>query len=128
MSLVVITSHCYADNSKIEVRGSIDDGETTLQDTGLIVKYFTSGARQQQTVTLTGSAFTNIAIPASSDAVLIDIGTNTGLKLKGVTGDTGISLDSACPILLPISADDASTTFGILNLTSTSKQVKVYFF
>ena len=117
----------YAENSKIEIRGSIDDSESTLQDSGLITKYFTTGARQSQSVSLTGNSFTNIVIPTGAKAILIDVVSSDGIKIKGVTGDTGISLDSTVPVMLGISSD-GSATLGFQNMQSTAETVRVYFF
>lgn len=120
----------YADNSKIEVRGSVNDGTTTKQDSGLITKYFTTGVRQQQSVTCTASSFTGITVPTGDGTkvkgIMIDMGTARGLQLKGVTADIGISLDSTFPTLIPFSGDN--NTIGITNNTAVSQSVTVYFF
>lgn len=126
IALLLLASPAYADNSKIEVRGSIDDGTSTLQDTGLITKYFTSGARQSNAVTLTANAFTNIAVPQTADAVLIDVGSTRSLTLRAISSATGITLDSSCPVLLPLSSDNV--TFGLFNANSENKTIRVYFF
>jgi len=128
MASVLLSTYAYADNSKIELRGVVDDGNETVMSSGLITKYFTSGVRQQQTVSCTAGAFTSITVPSGAKAILIDVGTSTDLALKGVTGDTGISLDSTCPVLLPISDDPATTTLGLLNRSGSAKTAKVYFF
>ena len=125
--MLLIASNCLAaDTATIEVRGKVSDGSSTVMDTGLITKTFTANARQQQTVNLTANAFTNIAVPNTADAVLIDIGTNRSLTLRAVTGATGISLDSACPIMFPVSADNV--TFGLFNANTSNVQVRVYWF
>jgi hypothetical protein len=126
--LGLFTTSSYAENSKIEVRGTIDDDSTNLIDSGNIVKYFSSGAIQRNVVSIDGLGFTNISIPRGAKAILIDIGSYTGLKLKGVTADTGISLDSTCPILLPLSDDPVTTTLGLRNDLASSASAKVYFF
>ena len=123
---IFLASTAYAENSKIEVRGSVDDGTNTYMSSGLITKYFASGARQQQAVTLTASAFTTISIPVGSRAILIDMLSADGLKLKGLTGDQGISIDATCPVLLPISSD-GTTTVGIQNLETSSQRINVFF-
>lgn len=123
----LLTVSAYADNSKVEIKATADDGQDVLQSTGLITKYFTSGTIQQQYVTLTASAFTNISIPSGAKAMLIDVISADGIKLKGVTGDTGISLDSTVPVLLPIT-QDGTATIGIQNLETASQRIKVYFF
>ena len=124
--LVATTYLAFAENSKIEVRGSIDDGTSTLQDSGIITKYFTTGARQSQLVTLTAGAFTAFTKPSAAEALLIDIGSVRSLRLKGVTGDVGISLDSNCPVLLPISDDNV--TIGILSNNASNTTVRLYWF
>lgn len=127
--LLLITTPAWAvDNSKVEVRGSVNDETSNVLDSGLITKYFTSGARQQQTISLDSVTYTNIAVPVGAKAVLIDVGTATGLQLKGVTGDVGISLDSTVPILIPISDDRTTTTLGIRNGNTTTRSVKVFWF
>ena len=115
------------DYSKIEVRGSVNDETSTVQDTGAITKYFASYNRQSSLVTLTASGFTNISIPTNSKAVLIDVISADGIKLKGVTGDTGISLDATCPVLLPLSTD-GTTTIGIQNMEASAQTIRVMFF
>lgn len=127
--LILVSTPAFAgDYSKIEIRGSVNDESTTNQDTGLITKFFSNGARQINKVSLDGSTFTNITVPSGAKAVIIDVGTYRHLKLKGVTGDTGISLDSNCPVVMPISSDRSTTTLGILNNASTSAEVKIYWF
>ena len=128
VSLLIITSRVYAaEKSKIELRGSVDDGTSTLQDTGPMVDYFTANARQNQLIQLPASSYTNIVVPLTADAVIIDVGTFTGLKLKGVTADTGISLDSSTPILLPLSRDN-TVTLGIQNLRDQNANCRVWWF
>lgn len=124
---LVLTFSAHADNSKIEVRGSVDDGTTTISDTGLITKYFGTGAQQQQTISLTASTFTNISVPSGAKAVLINVLSADGIKLKGITGDEGISLDSACPVLMPLSTD-GTVTLGIQNMETSAQTIKVYFY
>lgn len=126
VSLVVICSHCYAAvMSKTETRVSVNDGTTNVEDSGLVTKYFGTGAMQFQVVSLS-SGFNNISIPSGAKGVFIDISADTNMILKGVTADKGISLDSNCPVLFPISAD-GSTTFGITNLSGSTQQIKVFF-
>lgn len=123
------SSSSYAtDTTKIQVRANTNDGSSTVLDSGIISKVFTSGARQQQTISIDGASFSAFTVPSGAKAVLIDVGTSTGLRLKGVTGDNGISLDSTCPVLLPISDDVATATLGIRNDGPTGKPVKVYWF
>jgi len=125
---ILVTNSYATDYSKIEVRGQVTDETTTNLDSGNITKYFATGSRQMQTVSLTASAFNNLTVPSGAKAVLIDVGTSHSLKLKGVTGDTGVSLDTACPVLLPISDDPATTTLGILNSHGSAQSVKVFWF
>ncbi len=126
LSLVVINSHCYAAvMSKTETRVSVNDGTTNVEDSGLITKYFGNGATQLQVINL-ASGFNNISIPTGAKGVFIDISADTNMILKGVTADKGISLDSSCPVMFPISAD-GSTTFGINNLSSSTQPIKVFF-
>lgn len=126
LAILISTNAWATDYSKVEVRASITDETSNNTDSSMITKYFANGARQVQTVSCTASAFTNISVPSGAKAVLIDVGTSTDLALKGVTADTGISLDSTCPVLLPISDDPATTTLGILNRSGSAKTVKVF--
>lgn len=116
ISLLFTTSHCYsADTSKVEVRASVNDGTTDVEDSGLIVKTFSTGVRQQQTITLAANTNTSLSKPTAAKGVLIDVGSTRSLHLIGVAGDRGISLDSAIPIMLPLSSDGAFTTVSISN-------------
>ena len=129
LALLLVSNLAYADeNSKIEIRGQINDDTTNLLDTGTITKYFATGARQMQKLSIDTAVFSALTIPAGARAVLIDVGTSTGLKLKGVTADVGISMSSVVPVLIPISYDLALTTIGILNTSATSKEVKIFWF
>lgn len=127
MGLILCSTAYAEDRSKIEVRASANDEQTTLMDTGLIVKTFQSSIRQQNTLSCDANTNTSLTIPRGSKAVLIDVGTNRSLHLIGGAGDKGISLDSTCPILLPLSSD-GSTTIRISNDLSTSATIKAYFF
>ena len=128
IALLLFSTNVYAaDSSKIEVRGSVDDGSTTVLDSGVITKYFGSGTRQQQSVSLTASAFTTISVPTGTKGVLIDVLTADGIKLKGVTADTGISLDSTFPVLIPLSTD-GTATLGIQNMETAVQQIKLFWF
>lgn len=123
----LLSASAYAqDYGKVELRGSSDDGESTTLSTGLITKYFTSDVVQTQSITATASAFTAITVPSGTKAMILDVGSVRGLKLKGVTGDNGISLDSTCPVLIPISDDGA--TVGVQNLYATNATIRAYFF
>lgn len=127
LASIILTSSVFAtDYSKVEVRASVTDETSNNVDSSMITKYFANGARQAQTVSCTASSFTNLTVPSGAKAVLIDVGTSTDLALKGVTADTGISLDSTCPVLLPISDDPATTTLGLLNRSGSAKSVKVF--
>lgn len=129
--LILILFHTSAwatDTSKVEVRGQVNDGTTNLQDSGIISKSFTAGVRQSQAITASASAFTALTVPSGAKAILIDVGTVRGLKLKGVTGDVGISLDSTVPVLLPLSSDSANVTLGILNNYASDASIRVYYY
>lgn len=132
VSAVLVCSTAYAtEYSKVEVRGTINDEETNLQDTGLDVSYFTSRARQSEKVTLPSATFTAFTWPASADAAIVIFNranNPSGLKLKGVTGDTGISIDSAVPLVIGLSADGANVNFGILNEKPSSDSCRIFYF
>ena len=119
---------CFADNSKIELRGTIDDGDEVVSSSGLITKYFASGAVQQQTISLDSNSYTAFTVPSGAKAILIDVISSDGIVLKGVTGDVGISLDDTTPILIGISADSSNLTLGLQNRENNSNRVKVYWF
>lgn len=127
MSLVVITSQVYAaDTSKVEVRASVNDGTNDVENSGLIVKSFTTGARQQNTYSITTGVNT-ISVPSGSKGVLIDIpSASKNLHLIGRANDTGISLDSAMPLLLGISSDGAVVDIRISNDNATTRTVYAY--
>lgn len=129
LGLLMASSAWATEYSKVEVRASVNDEETTIQDTGLITKFFASGARQTQKVNLPAATFTALTWPASADAVVITFtSTNSpvGLKLKGVTGDTGISIDSTVPLVLGLSSDAANINLGILNEKASADSCRVY--
>lgn len=125
--MMLVAVPCFADNSKIEVRGTADDGEDVTSSSGLITKYFPSGNVQQNTVSLTASAFTAISVPSGAKAVLIDVMSTDGIKLKGLTGDQGISLDDSTPVLLGLSTD-GTVTMGFQNMEPSNQQIKLFWF
>lgn len=128
LAFLLISSVTYAaESSKVEVRATIDDGTSVLQDTGAITKYFTSGARQQQSVSLTASAYTTLSVPSGAKGIFVDVGSVDGIKLKGLTGDQGISLDSTIPVMLPLSTD-GTVTIGFQNMEASAQTIKVYWF
>ena len=119
--LLCATSYA-ADTSKVEVRASVTDGTSTVQDSGLVTKTFTTGIRQQQTISLSNGANT-ITVPNNTKGVMFDLtsGDGTGVRslhLKGVTGDRGISLDSVCPVILPLSYDSAGVVTNTIIISS----------
>ena len=77
------------DTSKVEVRASITDGSSTVEDSGLITKTFTTGVRQQQPVSLAASSFTALSKPSGAKGILIDWGTVSNVKLKGLSASIG---------------------------------------
>src|SRR3990167_4835693 len=97
--MLLVSSQVYAENSKIEVRGTVDDGENVISSSGLLTKYFPSGVVQQQYISLDGGVFTAITVPAGAKAVLIDMLSTAGVALQGVTGGVGLSLDKHAPVL-----------------------------
>lgn len=120
---------CFAENSKVEVRGTVDDGDEIVSSSGLITKYFASGAVQVQTISLdSNSAFTALTVPSGAKAVLIDVISSDGIALKGVSGDVGISLDDTTPILIGLSADASNLTLGLQNRENNSNRVRVFWF
>lgn len=125
LALLLITTPAFAE-SKIEVRGSIITSDETVLNTGLITKYFASGARQQNTITLSANTNTSVTIPTGAKAVIFDLGSTHDLHLIGRAGDRGISIDSDCPLVMSIS-NDGNTTILISN-DSTSQNIDAYWF
>ena len=125
--LMLVSVPCFAENSKIEVRGTVDDGDEIVSSSGLITKYFSSGTVQQQYVSLDSNSFTAITIPRGAKAILIDVISADGLVLKSITGDSGVSLDDTTPLVIPFSADSSTMTIGIQNTENNSNRIKVYF-
>jgi len=89
------------------------------------------GNGQRQTVSLTGSAFTALTVPSGAKAVMILLGTAVSLTLKGVTGDTGITIAPASApiadafICLPLGA---TPSIGIANGSASAQSVEVIWF
>ena len=114
-----------ADTSKVEMRGSITDtNDVTVEDSGLLTDTFTSGVRQQQTVTLTASTFVAITVPTGAKAVLISKLTGAA-TLKGVTGDTGIALGTNCPTLIPLGT---TPSLGITDTSTVTQTAQLFWF
>lgn len=112
-----------ADTSKVEVRASISDTSgVNVEDSGLITVTFDSGVRQQQTVTLTASTFSSITVPTGAKAVLIT-GLTGAARLKGVTGDTGITMAANCSILIPLGT---TPSLGILEASAADQTLQLY--
>ena len=125
--MAVTVSAGATDRSKIELRGSGNDEQTTLMDTGLIVKTFNSSVRQSNKVSLDASSTTSITVPTGAKVVLIDVGSYEGLHISGESGDKGISLDDTVPLLMPLSAD-GNTTIVISNDIGSSATIILYWF
>lgn len=86
----------------------------------------TNGTRQ--TVTLTASAFTALSPPTGAKAVVLILGTATGLTLKGVTGDTGVAL---VPASNPLGIDavlplGTTPSIGITSSNTSSQTIEVW--
>lgn len=126
--MILVSTQAFAENSKIEVRGTVDDGENVISSSGLLTKYFPSGVVQQQYLSLDSNVFTAITVPTGAKAVLIDMMSTDGVALKGVTGDVGISLDNHAPVLLPLSNDSTTMTMGILSREANGNRIKLYWF
>lgn len=76
-------------------------------------------------VSLTLSASTTVAVPSGSVAVWINLNSASGITLKGVAGDTGITIAptsnplTAFPVILPL----GTQTNLVFTSTSASNQV-----
>lgn len=116
---------CFAENSKVEVRGTVDDGDEVVSSSGLITKYFSTGVVQVQTLSIDGNTHTTITVPSGAKAVLIDVISSDGLQLKGVSTDRGISLDDTTPVLLPLSTD---STIVINSLEANGNRIRLFWF
>ncbi len=111
----------------------VEDATGVLLDRDLLPVKFAPGAGlagQLQSVTLTGSTFTALTVPTGAKAVLMELPTTAvSLVIKGVTGDTGVTLTPATnfpgiPLLLPLGA---SPSIGLLNNSSTAVTVNMVF-
>lgn len=86
---------------------------------------------QRQKVTLAGSVFTTITVPAGAKSVEIRVGSAVSLTLKGVTGDTGVKIAPATnptgvPVIMPLDPT-VTPSLGILNGSAASQTVEVIF-
>lgn len=84
---------------------------------------------QRQTISLTGSAFTSLTVPSGSKLVMLFLDGAISLVLKGITGDSGITL---APSTNPIGVDaliplGASPTIGILNNSTSTQVIEICF-
>lgn len=86
----------------------------------------TTGKRE--TVTISASAFTALSPPSGAKAVLLILGSATGLTLKGVTGDaTGITLT---PSTNPLGIDaflplGATPSLGLASSNTADQDIEV---
>lgn len=82
---------------------------------------------QRQTVSLSGSAFTALTVPSGAKGIFIP-SPPVSLTLKGVTGDTGVTITGATtngvPIMLPLTG---TPSLGLAN-GGSSATVDVIFF
>ena len=103
------------------------DGTGILLNKPVVRTRFGVGAGRigkQETISLTGGAFTALTVPTGSKLLVLLLGaapTAVSLVLKGVTGDTGIAI---APASNPTGADlqiplGATPSIGILNNSST---------
>ena len=127
ISIGITSTQLYAaDTSKVEVRSSVNDGTNDVEDSGLVVKSFSTGARQQNTYSITTGVNT-ITVPTGAKGVMLDIpSASKNLHLIGRINETGISLDSTFPVILPISSDGAVVELRISNDSATTRTIYGY--
>ena len=105
-----------------------DDGADVLADEREYRWTVASGVLKREEVTLTGSAFTALSPPTNAKKVRIILpAAAVSLTLKGVTGDTGITLSPASNFIggtveLTLGA---SPSLGILNGSATARLITV---
>lgn len=104
-----------------------DNGRKTALHEPDVMRW-TPTVRKMELVSLTGSAFTALSPPTGATAVLILPSTNVSLTLKGVTGDTGVTIAPASnalslPLFLPLGA---TPSIGITNGSSSTQTLYVY--
>ena len=106
--------------SRLEIRGIISGLASGKKNIGPLVRSDATGATQTTQLTL-ASGFNEIAVPTNCSGVLIIFAiTSTVTKvIKGVTGDTGITLDPGTSAagtnmaFLPFNPASPPATFGI---------------
>jgi len=86
-----------------------------------------NGNGQRQTISCTGSAFTALTVPSGAQLLIILPGTAISLTLKGVTGDTGITIAPASnpirfPLIIPLGA---TPSIGIANGNASAQEVEL---
>lgn len=98
-------------------------------NTGVISFSFATGAKQRQTVSVSGGGFNALTVPTGAKAIAVKLPTtgSTNLTLKGVTGDTGIKLDATLgvPLVTPLGS---SPSIGITSTLGGPIDVEVYWF
>ena len=114
----------------IEVKDELFTQVQAVRSKGRWVPVSTNGKREN--VTLTLSAFTALSPPTGSSMLVIDFSrppnsTIISLTLKGVTGDTGITLRPATnlkpiPLILPLGA---TPSIGIANGHSANQTIEL---
>ena len=107
-----------ADITEGFMRAMVNEGTggRAYVDTGLLAFTFTSGvaARTGDIVSITGSGNTTITVPTGAKLfAMLMAATVTTCSLRGVAGDTGVTLDftDQIPVLLPL----ASTSTIVIN-------------
>lgn len=82
---------------------------------------------KRETVTLTASSFNALTVPSGAKVLIIILGSATSLTLKGITGDTGITLAPASnptgiDAIIPLGA---TPSIGILNGLASNQNVEL---
>lgn len=84
------------------------------------------GDGEADCISLSATAFTALSPPSGARALLILPGSAVSLTLRGVSGDTGISLSpSSNPIGLPVLLPLSSASVGIYNGSSVAQLVSL---
>ena len=82
---------------------------------------------KRERVSLTGSAFTAFTVPSGAKSLEIRVGSAVSLTLKGITGDTGITIAPAsnpigAPVFLPLGA---SPSIGVANGSGSAQVIEL---
>ncbi len=116
--------------ANLQIQFSVEDGQGGRDADSTRARWSTGDANslgvKREKISLTGSAFTALTVPTGAKSVEIRVGSAISLTLKGVTGDTGITIAPAsnpisAPVFLPLGA---SPSVGILNGSASAQTIE----